>query len=42
MLFPMMLREKKGFLLHRGLHGSFFEVMTHGLGGDGLVLNVLK
>ena len=42
MLFPMTLREKRGFLLHQSLHTSLFEVTMHGLEGDGQVLDVLK
>ena len=38
----MMLGEKRTFFLHHSLHASLLQVTTDGLGGDGLVLDILK
>ena len=38
----MMLSEKWTVFLHHSLHASLLQVMTDGLWGDGLVLDILK
>ena len=38
----MTLGEKRTFFLHHSLHAGLLQVTTDGLGGDGLVLDILK
>jgi len=37
-----MWKQKRAFFLHHRLHTSLSKVMMNGLGGDGLVLDILE